>query len=63
MLSKDNSSSIIIFRAATSMFTVLAVTGVVNGQDIAGNETKKTMPRGTTVINGSMLGNMTVQVT
>ena len=60
MLSKDSSSSIIIFRAAASlMFTVLAVAGVVNGQDIAGNETKKTMPAGTTVINGSMLGNMT----
>ena len=41
------------------MFTVLAVAGVVNGQDIAGNETKKTMPAGTTVINGSMLENMT----
>lgn len=59
MLSKDSSSSIIIFRAAVSMFTVLAVAGVVNGQDIAGNETKRTMPAGTTVIDGSMLGNMT----
>lgn len=55
MLSKDSSSSIIIFRAAASMFTVLAVAGVVNGQDIAGNETKKTMPAGTTVINGLCL--------
>ena len=41
-----------------SMFTVLAVAGVVNGQHIAGNETKETMPAGTTIINGSMLGNM-----
>ena len=41
-----------------AMFAVLAVAGVVNGQHIAGNETKETMPAGTTIINGSMLGNM-----